>query len=107
MEDSQGPSHLLTRLDRTDLDFIVQLVLASGSLKDLASAYGVSYPTIRVRLDRLITRLREVLDGKAADPMAQALGNLVERGEMTAGAARSILDLHRQVIHAGKEHGNE
>jgi len=99
--------HPLTRLDSSDLDFVLQLVLASGSLKDVAAAYGVSYPTIRGRLDRLIARVRQVLAGKAADVMAETLADLVERGEVTTSAARSILDLHRRAIQATKEHNNE
>lgn len=107
MSASESKSHPLTTLEGSDLDFVAQLVLVSGSLKDLASAYGVSYPTIRGRLDRLIARLRQVMAGTPGDPMAEALADLVERGEVTASAARSILDLHRRAIHAAKEHSNE
>jgi len=32
-------------------------LLVSGSLKDLAGRYGVSYPTVRLRLDRLIQKI--------------------------------------------------
>lgn len=107
MQGSQSDRHPLTKLEHGDLDFVVQLVLASGSLKDLAAAYGVSYPTIRGRLDRLIARVRQVLAGKPVDPMAEALADLVERGEVTTSAARSILDLHRRAVQAAKEHNNE
>jgi hypothetical protein len=31
--------------------------MTSGSLKDLAARYGVSYPTVRLRLDRLIQKI--------------------------------------------------
>ncbi len=88
--------HALAGLGAEDLDFVLRLVLASGSLKDVAAAYGVSYPTIRGRLDRLIARLKLVLEGKPRDPMAELLGDLVERGEITASAAKSVLSLHRQ-----------
>ncbi len=88
-------------LEAEDLDFVLRLVLASGSLKDLAAAYGVSYPTIRSRLDRLIARLQHVLEGKPPDPMAELLGDLVEHGQISAGAARSVLSLHRQTIQKG------
>lgn len=107
MEASRSQGHPLTRLEQSDLDFVVQLVLASGSLKDLAVAYGVSYPTIRGRLDRLIARVRQVLAGKAADAMAETLANLVERGEVTVSAARSILDLHRRAVQTTQEQNNE
>ena len=88
--------HPLARLPREDLDLITELVLRSGSIKDLASAYGVSYPTIRARLDKVIERLRAVVEGRRADPLSDLLATLLERGELSFGAARSIRDLVRQ-----------
>src|SRR5262249_19886348 len=41
----------LAALEEEDWQFLRRFVLASGSLKDLAAEYGVSYPTIRARLD--------------------------------------------------------
>ena len=40
-----------------DLEFLHQFILCSGSLKDLASQYGVSYPTIRIRADKIIEKI--------------------------------------------------
>lgn len=88
--------HPLARLPREDLDLIVELVLKSGSLKDLAAEYGVSYPTIRVRLDRVIERLRTVMAGREVDPLQEYLATLVERGELGPGPARTIRDLVRR-----------
>ena len=48
-------------LEEEDLGFVKQLILTSGSLKELAAKYGVSYPTVRLRLDRLIQKI-EVFD---------------------------------------------
>jgi len=88
--------HPLGRLPAEDLDLILELVLKSGSLKDLATSYGVSYPTIRARLDRVIERLKAIVAGKTADPMSELLATLVERGEISVGAARSVRDLARK-----------
>lgn len=88
--------HALNRLPREDLDFIVQLVLLSGSLKDLAAEYGVSYPTIRARLDRVIERLKAVMDGKRPDPVNELLAELLERGEISPSAARSVREAVRK-----------
>ena len=58
---------VLTRLSEEDQDFIVRLIEASGSLKKLAGLYGISYPTIRNRLDALIdtiAQLKEDENGK-------------------------------------------
>lgn len=87
--------HPLLALPREDLDLIVQLVLASGSLKDLAATYEVSYPTIRARLDRTIARLGEVLAGRTPDPVMELVASLVERGELSASGARALRDLVR------------
>lgn len=94
------PDHPLGRLPREDLDLILELVLRSGSLKDLATSYGVSYPTIRVRLDRVIERLKSVLEGRAPDPLSELLATMVERGEVSASAARSIRDMAREAARA-------
>jgi hypothetical protein len=58
----------IDRLDDDDLAFLKRFVLASGSLKELAQAYGISYPTVRLRLDRLIAKI-EVFDSHA--PMSE------------------------------------
>lgn len=78
----------------------MRLILASGSLKELARVYGVSYPTIRARLDRVIERLRRLLDERPEDPFSGLLAGLVERGEMTVSAARSIREMHRSLMNS-------
>jgi hypothetical protein len=56
---------LLARLSADDQALVLNLIKASGSLKELASQYGVSYPTIRNRLDELIAQI-ETLEAEAA-----------------------------------------
>jgi hypothetical protein len=92
-------SHPLRALPREDLDLIVELVLRSGSLKELATVYGVSYPTIRLRLDRVIERLQAAVEGKKQDPLSDLLATLVERGEMSVSAARVVRDAARKHLH--------
>jgi hypothetical protein len=97
--------HPLLKLPRDDLDLIAELVLRSGSLKDLADAYGVSYPTIRVRLDRVIERLSDIVKGKQPDPLSELLAKLVERGELSASNARAVRELSRKMARCdAKEH---
>src|SRR5881628_2771411 len=86
----------LRQLGDDDLEFVQRLVLASGSLKDLAQAYGVSYPTIRTRLDKLIDRLEARVQGQPPDPMADLLADLIAKGEVAPSAARAVLKLHRE-----------
>jgi hypothetical protein len=88
--------HPLATLPREDLDLIMELVLQSGSLKDLAAKYGVSYPTIRSRLDRVITRVQAILAGIRPDPLSELLADMVERGDLSVQVARQIRDTARK-----------
>ena len=40
--------------------FVLDFVMCSGSLKEMASRMGLSYPTLRNRLDDIIARLGEL-----------------------------------------------
>jgi hypothetical protein len=51
------PSWILS-LESEDLEFIKNFVLKSGSLKEIAKIYEVSYPTVRIKLDRLIEKIK-------------------------------------------------
>jgi hypothetical protein len=99
--DSERPQPL-RQMSESDLEFIQKLVLSSGSLKDLAEQYGVSYPTIRGRLDKVIERLQGLVEGRPPDPMADLLADLIGRGELAPAAARAILELHRKLLRKRK-----
>ncbi len=53
----------LASLGPDDQEFIVEFIKASGSLKEMAVLLGVSYPTVRNRLDEVIEKLKR---GQAA-----------------------------------------
>jgi len=95
---SEEVESALSHLDEADQEFVIRFVLASGSLKDVAAGYGVSYPTIRARLDRVISRLGELRRGQPVSPLRELLAKLVEKGELGATAARRILEEHRKEI---------
>ncbi|MEL6499295.1 MAG: DUF2089 family protein [Planctomycetota bacterium] len=88
--------HPLAQLPREDLDLIVALVLESGSLKGLAKRYGVSYPTIRSRLDGVIRRLSAAVEGRMPSPLQDVLAELVERGQLHGSSAQKILEAARR-----------
>jgi hypothetical protein len=61
---------ILARLPAEDQEFIVRLLEASGSLKELARIYGISYPTVRNRVDSMIEKvaqMKTVFDEKEAE----------------------------------------
>ncbi len=97
MADAAG-QHPLQRLGEDDLNMVTAFVLVSGSIKDLAGQYGVSYPTIRQRLDRLIDRLQRLLEGAGADPLNDYLADLLTSGQLAPNVARRIRELHRAAL---------
>jgi hypothetical protein len=50
-------AHPLTRLSRAQLDFVLAFVRCEGKLNRLEAELGVSYPTVRSRLNEVITAL--------------------------------------------------
>jgi len=60
------PLPLLASLPRDDQQFILDFVKSSGSLKEMARLLGVSYPTVRNRLDEIIARLRAAEEEESA-----------------------------------------
>src|SRR5437868_10058912 len=81
-------------LDEEDLGFLKRFVLASGSLKELAQAYGISYPTVRLRLDRLIAKI-EVFDSHT--PMSEferTLRGLHADGKVDIATLKVLLASH-------------
>jgi hypothetical protein len=48
----------LARLSIDDESFVLEFIKASGSLKDMAKLLGLSYPTVRNRLNEIIERVK-------------------------------------------------
>ena len=66
MEIDKIPQWILS-LEQEDVTFLKNFVLKSGSLKEIAKTYGVTYPTVRLRLDKLIQKI-EMSDQKEEEP---------------------------------------
>jgi hypothetical protein len=88
-------------LEEEDQQFIKRFVMASGSLKELAEFYEVSYPTLRVRLDRLIERIKVLDDSSPSDPLDAKIRLLVADGEVSPGAGKELLRIHKR-LNGGK-----
>jgi len=56
------PIPRLARLSPEDREFIELFVKSSGSLKAIAQKLGISYPTVRNRLDEIINKLKHETD---------------------------------------------
>src|SRR5205823_14374793 len=69
--------------------FIEMFVLAGGNLKEIAEQVGVSYPTIRSRLDKVIEALRGEI-GKTRRVHGNVL-DAVEPGKTNAETAARLI----------------
>jgi hypothetical protein len=90
-------------LEEEDQQFIKRLVLASGSLKELAEIYDVSYPTLRLRLDRLIERIKILDAPSSSDPFQAKVRLLVADGEISPKVGKELLNIHKNVANGGKK----
>lgn len=52
------PLPVISCLDSDEQKFVISFIRSSGSLKEMAQRYGVSYPTMRNKLDDLIEKLQ-------------------------------------------------
>jgi hypothetical protein len=82
-------------LDAEDLAFLKRFVLASGSQKDLARTYGVSYPTIRLRLTRLIEKVRVLDSQEIASEFERVLRAQFAEGKVDMATLMTLLAAHR------------
>jgi hypothetical protein len=101
MQDNAGQSDAPAwagALAEEDWQFLKRFLLSSGSLKALADDYGISYPTVRARLDRLIAKVRAAEDPKPADPFERRLRILVADAQLPAALARDLLRAHRDSL---------
>ena len=94
MSISVGPEWM-SELEEEDMAFIRRFLLASGSLKEVAGEYGVSYPTVRLRLDRLIQKIR-LADDRAADPYVALIKRLAVNDKIDFEAAKLLIQAYRK-----------
>ena len=82
-------------LEDEDAAFIKRCVLASGSLKEMAAQYGVSYPTVRLRLDRLIQKIR-LSEETEADPYVALVKRLAVEDKLDFDTAKLLISSYRK-----------
>jgi hypothetical protein len=91
------PSWLLA-LDSTDISFIKNIIIHNGSLKEVAEAYEVSYPTIRLRFDRLIEKIIEN-DKSNDDSFTLRIKSLAIDEKIDFDTAKELINEYRKMKH--------
>lgn len=83
-------------LDYEDITFIKRFILASGSLKDVANQYEVTYPTIRLKLDRLIQKI-EINDETQKEPYISLIKRLAVDEKIDFETAKILVSEYRRI----------
>src|SRR5882724_1390597 len=86
----------LDSLEEEDLAFVKRFILCSGSLKDLASAYQVSYPTLRLRLDRLIQKIKILDNQRIEDRYERLLRAQFADGKLDTATFKQLLSEYQK-----------
>lgn len=83
----------LAQLSAEDQVFVAAFVRSHGSIKEMEQVFGVSYPTVKARLNRIAAVLEMVeTDPK---PMRGEVLERLKRGEITADQAVAELEGRR------------
>lgn len=85
----------MVNLEDEDISFIKKFLLASGSLKEMASQYGVTYPTVRLRLDKLIQKIR-ISDDVGSDPYIGLVKRLAINDKLDFDTAKILISEYKK-----------
>ncbi|KPU45102.1 hypothetical protein OXPF_15800 [Oxobacter pfennigii] len=86
----------MLNLDDEDISFIKKFLLASGSLKEIASQYGVTYPTVRLRLDKLIQKI-QISDDTAREPYIALIKRLAVNDKLDFDTAKLLISEYKKM----------
>ena len=93
MDAKNVPDWILS-LDIEDVEFIKRFILNSGSLKEIAKVYDVSYPTVRVRLDKLIQKI-QLSDSLENEEFIAFIKKLSIDDQISLETAKLIIDKYK------------
>lgn len=85
----------LMNLEEEDINFIKRFILSSGSLKEVAKIYEVSYPTVRLRLDKLIQKIK-VNEEKTNEPYISLVKNLALNDKIDFDTAKLLISEYKK-----------
>ncbi len=85
----------LAALDEEDISFIKKFILSSGSLKEVANIYGVTYPTVRLRLDRLIQKI-QISEDTTNEPFIKLIKRLAVNEKLDFDTAKILISEYKK-----------
>ena len=85
----------MINLDNEDVSFIKKFLLASGSLKEIANQYEVTYPTVRLRLDKLIQKI-QISEDTANEPYIALIKRLALNDKLDFETAKLLISEYKK-----------
>lgn len=85
----------MANLDDEDVAFIKRFILASGSLKEIAKLYGVTYPTVRLKLDKLIQKI-QISESTANEPYVALIKRLAVNEKLDFDTAKILISEYKK-----------
>lgn len=92
----------MKNLDDEDMIFIKRFLLASGSLKEVAKLYGVTYPTVRVRLNKLIDKIKSAEDKTDNDEFVELIKRYVIDEDIEFDVAKNLITEYKKIKEKSK-----
>lgn len=86
----------MVNLDDEDISFIKKFILSSGSLKEVANQYGVTYPTVRLRLDKLIQKIN-ISENNASEPYIGLIKRLALNEKIDFETAKLLISEYKKL----------
>lgn len=86
----------MRNLEDDDVTFVKNFIMLSGSLKDIAKKYDVTYPTVRLRLDRLISRIN-VSEQTENEPYVALIKNLALDEKIDYATAKILINEYKKI----------
>ena len=86
----------MINLDDEDVSFIKKFLLASGSLKEIAKQYSVTYPTVRLRLDKLIQKI-QISEDTANEPYIALIKRLAVNDKVDFETAKLLISEYKKM----------
>ena len=91
----------MSNLEDEDMVFIKNFLQASGSLKEIARQYGVTYPTVRLRLDKLIQKIK-ISEDTENDPYIALIKRLAVNDKLDFDTAKILINEYKKTKEAAQ-----
>ena len=86
----------MINLDDEDISFIKRFILASGSLKEIAKEYKVTYPTVRLKLDKLIQKI-QINDNVSNEPYIALIKRMAINDKLDFDTAKILINEYKKI----------